>query len=305
MPFDIGGLAQGAASSIIGTGMGLLLEKHNDKRQIRQQHLLNEQQEAMAKRMSRYNMDNQLEMWEKTGPKGQMKQLKEAGLNPALIYGQSGPGGSTQVDSASVNNVSAPGGGGEIQGMMGMQLQNAMLGAQIENIKAQTEKTKVDAAKAAGVDTDLAKVNIDNAKLDGIIKKVTGMDMQNKWEQVTFPNRGVEADLHQNEMDARNAAAKVTWELYTEGKLKDKGIEEIESIVLGNAKSRAERKNIEKTFELLEAQLKGKNLENVILGLEAQMQKETGLDKGSHWLGKMIARLFMGIGGWSTLDAMK
>lgn len=306
MPFDIGGLAQGAASSIIGTGMGLLLEKHNDRRQLRQQQLLNDQQEGMARRMSMFNLKNQMDMWEKTGPVGQVEQLKKAGLNPALLYGGGGGGGQTaNVDSASGNSSNAPGGGGEVVASMGLQLQNSMLEAQIENIKAQTEKTKVEATKAAGVDTDLARANVDNAKLDGIIKQVTGLDMKNKWEQVTFPNRGVEADMHQSEMDARNAVAKTTWELYTEGKLKEKSIEEIEGIVLGNAKSRAERKNIEKTFELLEENLKGQKLQNVILKLESELQTQTGLDKNSPGLLKILGRLFMGMGGWKTLDAMK
>ena len=306
MPFDIGSLGMSAANSVIGTGMGLLLEKHNDKRQLRQQQALNDQQEAMARRMSMFNLENQMSMWEKTGPVGQMEQLKKAGLNPGLIYGGGGGGGQTaNVDSSSGNGSSAPGGGGEAIAAMGLQLQNSMLAAQVENIKADTKKKLVEADYTGGAQTDLTKVNIDNAKLDGIIKNVTGLDMKNKWEQVTFPNRGVEADMHQSEMDARNAVAKTTWELYVEGKLKEKSLEEVESLVVGNAKSRAERKNIEATFDLLGEQLKGMKLDNVIKKLEAELQTQTGLDRNSPGLLKVLGRLFIGMGGFKTLDAMK
>ena len=155
MPFDIGSMAMGAANNIIGTGMGLLLEKHNDRRQLRQQDKLNQQQEEMAKRMGDYNQRNQLAMWKATGPVGQMEQLKAAGLNPGLIYGMGGAGGqSTGSSNASVSGGGAPSGGGEIMGMTGNAMQMALLKAQKENIEADTQKKKADAALTSGAQTD-------------------------------------------------------------------------------------------------------------------------------------------------------
>ena len=36
---------------------------------------------------------HQLEMWEKTNYPAQVAQMRKAGLNPALMYGQAGAGG--------------------------------------------------------------------------------------------------------------------------------------------------------------------------------------------------------------------
>lgn len=303
MPFDLGQFGMQAATTAMNTGLGLLLEGHNDRRQLRQQGKLGEQQLQFNQRALDYSNEKQLEMWEKTNYKAQKEQMKKAGLNPALLYGMGGGGGATTGGGsvAGVSGGNAPSGGGEIMGLMGMRAQMQLLNAQKENIEADTEQKRATTEKTSGVDTDLARANVDNAKLDGIIKEVTGTDMKNKWEQVTFPNRGIEADTHQKELEARGAVAQNVWELWSEGKLKQKSNEEIESIVLSNAKSREERKNIMKTFELLEETLKGKRLENVILELEAKLQSETGIDKSSAgWL-KILGRLFIGAGGRELL----
>ena len=300
-------LAFGAVDSAIGAGMGLLLGDINDKRQLKQQERLGEQNWKFQKRAAEFNMQQQLEMWKATNYSAQMEEMRKAGLNPALAYGMKGGGGVTTGSSnaSAPQSGVAPVGGGEAMGMMQQRIQMRLLAAQEENIRANTEKTRVEAAKTSGVDTELATVGVENAKLDGVIKKVTGLDMKNKWEQVTFPNRGIEAELHQSEMEARQGIAKVTYDLWVEGKLRDKSNYEIEQLMLNNSKTREETKNIIKTFDLLEEQLKGMKLSNIITKLEADLQTETGLDKNSPGLLKIIGRLFMGIGGWKTLDAIK
>lgn len=82
----------------------------------------------------------------------QMKRLKEAGLNPALLYGQQGAGGQTQTRGSSPgswNPEVAPIGG------MGMILgqQVAMQQAQIRNLNASSQKMEQEATKIGGADT--------------------------------------------------------------------------------------------------------------------------------------------------------
>lgn len=161
MPFDIGALAQETAGGVIGTGMGLLLEKHNDERQIRQQGKLTQQQLAAQKEMGEFNYRQQMKLWEATGYGAQIDQMRRAGVNPGLIYGMKGGGGQTAAaQPGNVGAPEAPKGGGEAITGAGMGIQMALLQAQIQNIQAQTKKTEVETTKTAGVDTTEAETRI-------------------------------------------------------------------------------------------------------------------------------------------------
>lgn len=145
--FDIGAIGQQAAgqaaSGILGIGLGLI----NDARQVSQQKKLQKLQIQGQQQMTDYNMQKQYEMWLKTNYGAQVEQMKLAGLNPGLMYGMSGGGGTTTGNATgNVTGGNAPTGGGEIQAMMGMGIQMQLVQAQKELIQAQTEKTKGEAA---------------------------------------------------------------------------------------------------------------------------------------------------------------
>ena len=141
-------------SQVIGAGLGLALQGHNDRRQVRQEGRLLEQQLGFDFRKMDYQNKLQKDLWDQTNFGAQMKHLKEAGLNPGLIYGMGGAGGATAgAPGAGVAGGKSPQGGNEL---MGMGLQNA----QLELMKAQTEKTKAEADKTAGVDTKEAETRI-------------------------------------------------------------------------------------------------------------------------------------------------
>lgn len=153
--------ATNAADQATGGILGIVAGGINDRRQLKQQKKLQELEMSGQRSMTDYNMMKQLEMWEKTGYGAQMKQLKEAGLNPGLIYGMGGAGGqSSNIETGKVTGGSAPTGGGEIPSMMGMGIQRELLQAQKANIEANTDLTKAQAAKTGGVDTELGKTQI-------------------------------------------------------------------------------------------------------------------------------------------------
>lgn len=175
--FDIGAIGAGAATQaaegLVGAGMGLLLEKHNDKRQIKQQQKLTDMQMKANKDMALFNYDQQMKMWEATNYDAQKKQLEKAGLNPGLLYGMSGGGGATTAaaQGGSASSGSAPTGGGEIMGMLSQKMQLALLDAQRKNIEADTANKQADTTKKSGVDTELAKGTLANVIQDTQNKK--------------------------------------------------------------------------------------------------------------------------------------
>lgn len=136
-------LAQGAGAvgNLVGTGMGLLLENHNDRRQIQQQQKLTDMQLLANKSMAQFNYEQQLKLWNATNYSAQMEQLRKAGLNPGLLYGMSGGVGATTAaaQGGPATGAQAPSGGGEIMGLMAQKMQMAMMEAQIENVKADTQ----------------------------------------------------------------------------------------------------------------------------------------------------------------------
>lgn len=156
--------AANAASEVAQTGMGLLFGGLADQRQRRQQGKLNKMNIAYNKEMTEYNMMKQLEMWEKTGYKGQMEQLKRAGLNPALMYGGAGGGGGMGVATSNNAPEGAPKGGNEAVAMAGMGMQSGlalqMMKAQKENIEADTKQKEAEAAATSGVRTEEGQARI-------------------------------------------------------------------------------------------------------------------------------------------------
>lgn len=122
----------------IGAGsnlMGMFSSNTNQKRQYGQTKNLMGLQNQYQKGLNQQGHDLQMDMWNKTNYGAQMKHMKEAGLNPALMYGMGGGGGST---TGSQGGGSQSMGGVEQQKNMGIE--GAMAMAQMELMKAQAYK---------------------------------------------------------------------------------------------------------------------------------------------------------------------
>jgi len=191
MGFDAQGLAMQAAGTVQDTLLGLALEGHTDRRQLKQQGKLLKQQAEIDRKQAVFNQALGLDTWRKTGPVALSEELEKAGLNKALQYGKSGGGGQTMgVNGASVNAESAPRGGGEIMGLQLMKAQENLIRAQTENVEADTEnkggfvreKGEAEARLAKNVaqfyvdtyDTNYKKLLQENAILDDIADKSRG-----------------------------------------------------------------------------------------------------------------------------------
>lgn len=151
----------GGWGALVGGGMGLmsgLAEGDPAENQIRQQQRLNELQIRGNKELANYSQNLQKDMWNFTNYENQIKHLKAAGLNPALMYAKGGVGG--QTGSANAGQVAGAHASSEAEReAIGIQrnaqnLQTAMNITQMQNIKADTKVKEAEAEKISGVDTE-------------------------------------------------------------------------------------------------------------------------------------------------------
>lgn len=193
MAGPLGMIGGAALQAGLGMGIGAL----EDARQLRQEGKLLEQQSKFDRKQAQFNQQLGLQTWEQTGPVAMTRELKEAGLNPALQYGGTGGGGQTMGNpGAAVSGGKAAKGGGEAMGMQ-------MMDAQRQLIEAQTEKTKVETAKTAGVDTDLTR---EQGRMTTIAANLAAMTQEDAAEQV-------QARTHILWQEAKAAKGMVTAEL--------------------------------------------------------------------------------------------
>lgn len=193
MGFDISGVGEGAVGSGIGAIMGLALGQVNDRRQVRQEERLGRQEMNFSKEMAEFNYQQQMRMWRDTNYSAQMEQLKKAGLNPGLLYGHAGQGGSTgAAQAASPRAGAAPRGGGEGMAMALAGQQSALLAAQTENVKADTAKKNVEATKMGGVDTEEARTRI--ASLNQGIENAKAQEHLTKAQTYLAQLEGIKQD---------------------------------------------------------------------------------------------------------------
>lgn len=180
------GALLGMIPQAIGSILGIGMQEANDRRQIRQQEKLQALQIAGQKDLTDYSYNKQLQMWKDTNYGAQVEQMKAAGINPALLYGMSGGGGSTTgtAGSTGVQGGAAPTGGREIMDGMGIAMQKA----QMDLIKAQTKKTEVEANKTAGVDTQEAggRISLMNAEFSQKLAQTEALRLQNAINQINL-----------------------------------------------------------------------------------------------------------------------
>lgn len=153
---------QSAANTATGGIFGIALGGINDRRQLKQQKRLQALQIEGAKEMGDYNYGKQMEMWRNTNYGPQVEQMKLAGLNPGLMYGMSGGGGTTTGTGAGAapSGGQAPSGGREVQDMTSMGIQGGLLEAQRKVLESQANLNNVEAEKKQGVDTKEAETRI-------------------------------------------------------------------------------------------------------------------------------------------------
>ena len=143
--------------SAIGQGLGLI----NNMVQLSQSEKMQDLQIEGQKEITDYNLQKQMELWEKTNYKAQTDQMRKAGLNIGMMYSRGGQGGSTAITQGTVSGQQVNRNTENIQGMEIIQrMQTAQ--ANIDLMKSQEKLNLVEAEKKATADTDLINTQIEN-----------------------------------------------------------------------------------------------------------------------------------------------
>lgn len=204
---QVGKTASDAGGAIVGYGLSLLDNALFGEKRRRQQ--LEQQQKLtdIGTRQSLTLMDaqrqNELQMWKDTNYSAQMEQLRQAGLNPAMIYAQGGGEGVTGSFSTSGNQTGRAATDAEQKQMdiaqQGMGLQMAMMKAQIKNINADTQE------KQAAAELSQAKSTTENKQRDIFIENLRQQGISDWLENLRtdIENKGLPAD---NEMYLERSA---------------------------------------------------------------------------------------------------
>lgn len=248
---------QGIALGPIGTagveaGMGLVNNVSNlifgraiQKQQLKGQKQALEQQNAAA-----------LDLWNKTNYGAQVEHLKEAGLNPALIYGMSGGGGASTGGAAPMPQAQST-----MPIAQGMGIQMGLLNAQIKVLESQAKKNNAEATKTEGIDTKLGE-----GQLQKIIAETTNEVAKNELIKLDAEMKKIQ----------NNIADTSQW--YHIGKVEQDWLKSIEEYRSAAAKAAVDQATIDTNIKTASAELAIKMLQQKAIkkGMEltdAQMQQ--------------------------------
>lgn len=190
-----GGVVNGIMGLFGGSSKAEKRQYQHEKEMMALQNKYNTQAASRsmeyAKTMNRINFEQQNQMFDKqaewNSPEQQKQRLQEAGLNPGLMYGIGGEGGSSVSSGggagAQVQGVSNPGTQAVMMGLQAKSIESqiALNNAQASKINAETEKTEKETEKTtaetegvwSGIELLKAKTSSEEAKV-----KLTNMQTE-------------------------------------------------------------------------------------------------------------------------------
>jgi len=273
------------ASGAVGRMFGMMAEKGQDNRQLEQNRKLQEQQMEGAKEMALFKQGLEKKMLDDTNYEYQKTKMKEAGLNPALMYGMGGGGGAT-IGSGGMAMPSGATAGDPNAGTsnaMGM----AMMMSNMKLMESQTNKNNAEAAKIGGVDTEKTTTEIASIK-QGItnsqaIEKLTKVETQLKEIAQVREYETLEASVSRIKYETQKAESEAE-SAFAEAKVDTGTIAQRMSIikneavagVVRNALTRAQTEQTNSNIQVNEAEIKK---------IAAEItQKWVGLNQGQQGL---------------------
>lgn len=233
MPFPVAA-AIGAGAALAGTGASIASTSN-----------LNKKNRAFSEQMYARQHNDNIKFWQLQNqyndPSAQMKRLKDAGLNPAMIYGGQGSGAAGQAATPSSPkplpaNRQTP--NFDMLNSIGPQVQNSKLvNAQIERMRTQN---MADLVSAAGKTFD----NFQRKELHGYVMDAARLSN----DQI---QANTDLSIGRNERES-----------YTTAQSLELGFEKILTERKNRARTDAEIKKIDSVIKQLKADTTLKNHEN-------------------------------------------
>lgn len=217
--------------SIFGAGLNAVMGSGAANEQWGNQLRLMDIQNRYNEQMAKNNQQRNKDLWDYTNYENQKQHIKNAGLNPALMYGMGG-GGGVSASGAQGQGVTQPTDRSVEMGLkqQGLGLQLASIASQIDLNKSQAEKNKAEAEKISGVDTKLQKATIDN-----LIAQTSNEKVKKGLILGQIRVADAEEELKRNMADwTKDKADETRWNIKSLQKGIDKLVEEINGMKLDN-----------------------------------------------------------------------
>ena len=177
-----------AGIGAVGGALGMIGQNKRAKKQHNRQKELMGIQLKNQQQLNKQGQQLQMQTWRDTNYGAQMDMMKEAGLNPALMYGMSGGGGAT---TGSQGGGSAQGGNSHAPMDIGASVQASLMMAQASKLKAETKEIEAKTDKVGqdisesqqrvlesiskvALNTKMGITEDSKAKLNGSIEKLNG-----------------------------------------------------------------------------------------------------------------------------------
>lgn len=217
--------------SIFGAGLNAAMSSGAANEQWGNQLKLMEIQNRYNEQMAKNNQLRNKDLWDYTNYENQKQHIKNAGLNPALIYGMGG-GGGVSANGAQGQGVTQPTDRSVEMGLkqQGLGLQLASIASQVDLNKSQAKKNEAEANKIAGVDTKAQEANIDN-----LIAQTSNEKVKKGLILGQIRVADAEEELKRNMADwTKDKAEETRWNIKSLQKGIDKLAEEINGMKLDN-----------------------------------------------------------------------
>lgn len=180
-------IAQGAAD-VATTLIGMIGQKKREQRQMGYQRELMGIQNRLQQNLNRQGADLQYEMWQKTNYPAQIEMMKEAGLNPGLLYGKGGAGGTTTGSQGGGSQAGGqapqvPSTAMDIQNLIALKQQRAnlkLIDAQIQATNAQANKSNAEASNLRGEKGTIGEstINLNLAQAEKLLEDKLNLTAQ-------------------------------------------------------------------------------------------------------------------------------
>lgn len=216
----------------IGAAAGKAIANNNAKNEQKKENReLMKYQADLNQQQAYYSTGLAKDLWDYTNYENTVKHIKAAGLNPSLIYGSGGGGGSTS-GGGQASGVGMPSKTGTEAGIQaqGMALQLANVASQTRLNESQANKNEAEAEKTRGVDTKAQEATIDN-----LIAQTSNEKVKKGLILGQIRVADAEEELKRNTADwTKEKTDETRWNIKSLQKGIDKLIEEINGMKLDN-----------------------------------------------------------------------